>query len=79
MVCGAVTGGVMGLGIHLGWNEVNRQERKAYWFAQEFLDRFERKQGSLTSRELTGCDFHRRRNANNSPNNATAKSHGHPS
>ena len=57
MVCGAVTGGVMGLGIHLGGNEANKHEAKAYWFAQEFLDRFEKKHGSLTCRELTGCDF----------------------
>jgi C_GCAxxG_C_C family probable redox protein len=57
MACGAVTGGVMGLGIHLGRDEAKKHDRKAYWFAQGFLERFEKKHGALTCRELTGCDF----------------------
>lgn len=57
MVCGAVTGGIMALSISFGRNKIEKQEEKAYWFATEFLNRFEKECGYLTCRELTGCDF----------------------
>jgi C_GCAxxG_C_C family probable redox protein len=57
MTCGAVSGGVMALGIKFGRNQVEKQEKKAYWFALEFLNRFKKEHGHLTCRELTGCDF----------------------
>jgi C_GCAxxG_C_C family probable redox protein len=57
MVCGAVSGGIMALGIKFGRNQVEEQARKAYWFALELLNRFKEEHGYLTCRELTGCDF----------------------
>jgi len=57
MVCGAVSGGIMALGIEFGRNDVKKQEKKAYWFALDFLKRFEKEHGFVTCRELTGCDF----------------------
>ncbi|UCE95575.1 MAG: C_GCAxxG_C_C family protein [Candidatus Bathyarchaeota archaeon] len=57
MVCGAVSGGILALGIRFGRNIVKKEERKAYWFALEFLNRFKKEHRHLTCRELTGCDF----------------------
>jgi len=56
-VCGAVSGGIMALDIKFGRNQAEKQERKAYWFAIEFLNRFVKEHSYLSCRELTGCDF----------------------
>ena len=56
-VCGAVSGGVMALGLKFGRNDAKRQEVKPYWFAFELLQRFEREFGHVTCRELTKCDL----------------------
>lgn len=57
LICGALSGGIMALGLKFGRTNVEKQEITPYWFALELLDQFERKFGYLTCRELTGCDF----------------------
>lgn len=56
-VCGAISGGVMALGLKFGRSDPEKRERSSYWFASEFLHRFEREFGHAMCRELTGCDF----------------------
>jgi len=57
-VCGALTGGVMALGIKYGTNEPSLEKRlKAYELAQKFYKRFERQHGSVLCRELIGYDL----------------------
>jgi len=57
LVCGAISGGIMALGLEFGRNDVKKQERNPYWFAVELLKRFEKEFGYVMCRELTGCDF----------------------
>jgi C_GCAxxG_C_C family probable redox protein len=57
-VCGALTGGVMALGIKYGTNESSLEKRlKAYELAQKFYKRFEKQHGSVLCRELVGYDL----------------------
>jgi len=56
-VCGALSGGIMALGLKFGRNEVEKQEMKPYWFAFKLLKRFEKEFDCITCRELTGCDL----------------------
>jgi len=57
-VCGAISGGIMALGLKFGRNDTKReQEKKPYWFASELLKRFEKEFGSTICRELTNCDL----------------------
>jgi len=57
-VCGALSGGVVALGLKFGRNEAKRQEGVTpYWFALELVKRFEKEFGHVTCRELTECDF----------------------
>jgi C_GCAxxG_C_C family probable redox protein len=57
-VCGALTGGVMALGIKYGTNEPSLEKRlKVYKLAQKFLKRFEKHHGSVMCRELIGYDL----------------------
>lgn len=57
-VCGALTGGVMALGIKYGTNEPLLEKRlKAYEIAQRFYKQFERQHGSALCRELVGYDL----------------------
>jgi C_GCAxxG_C_C family probable redox protein len=57
-VCGALTGGVMALGIKYGTNEPSLEKRlKVYKLAQKFLERFEKHHGSVMCRELIGYDL----------------------
>jgi C_GCAxxG_C_C family probable redox protein len=57
-VCGALTGGVMALGIKYGTNEPSLEKRlKAYELAQKFYKRFEKQFGSVLCRELIGYDL----------------------
>jgi len=57
LLCDAVSGGIMALDIEFSRNQVEKQERKVYWFTLEFLNRFKKEHGNLTCRELTCCDF----------------------
>jgi len=56
-VCGAISGGVMALGLKFGRNEPKKQDRPSYWYAKGLLKRFETEFGHATCRELTDCDF----------------------
>ena len=57
LVCGAISGAIMALGLKLGRNTVNKQKMNPYSFAFEFLERFKKEFGHVMCRELTGCDF----------------------
>jgi C_GCAxxG_C_C family probable redox protein len=57
-VCGALTGGVMALGIKYGTNEPSLEKRlKVYELAQKFFKQFEKQHGSVLCRELIGYDL----------------------
>jgi len=57
LVCGAVSGGVMALGLRFGRDEVKETTVRPYWFARELLECFEKEFSSVICRELTGCDL----------------------
>lgn len=57
LVCGAISGGIMALGLKFGRNIVKKQKMRPYWFAFELLRQFEKEFGYLMCQELTGCDF----------------------
>jgi C_GCAxxG_C_C family probable redox protein len=56
-VCGAVTGGVMGLGLLLERGETMDEALGALEVVAEFRRRFEDEMGSIHCRELTGVDL----------------------
>jgi C_GCAxxG_C_C family probable redox protein len=56
-VCGAVTGGVMAVGLLMGRNLPTEPAINTYIPVQEFIDRFEEAFGSTNCRVLTGCDL----------------------
>jgi len=57
-ICGALTGGIMAIGIKYGTNEPFLEKRlKAYELAQKLYKRFERQHGSVLCRELIGYDL----------------------
>jgi C_GCAxxG_C_C family probable redox protein len=57
-VCGALTGGIMALGIKYGTNEPSLEKRlEAYKKAQEFYKRFEEHHGSVLCQELIGYNL----------------------
>jgi len=57
-VCGALTGGVMAIGVKYGTNEPSLEKRlKAYKLAQKFYKQFEKQHGSVFCRELIGYDL----------------------
>jgi C_GCAxxG_C_C family probable redox protein len=55
-VCGAVSGGVIALGIKFGRADL-KQENRAYTLSSELMTRFEKEFGHINCRELTECDF----------------------
>lgn len=57
-VCGALTGGVMAIGIKYGTNEPSPEKRlEAYAKAQKLYSEFERMHGSVFCRELIGYNL----------------------
>jgi C_GCAxxG_C_C family probable redox protein len=59
-VCGAVTGGIMVLGLRHGWvaNDDRTDREITYFKTQELMRRFTIKHGSYICRELlNGCDL----------------------
>jgi len=57
-LCGALTGGVMAIGVKYGTNEPSVEKRlKTYRIAREFYEWFEKKHGSVMCRELIGYDL----------------------
>ncbi len=56
-VCGAVVGGVMGLGLKMDRGETMEDAMGAFGTVAEFRNRFEAEMGSIHCRELTGADL----------------------
>ncbi len=60
-VCGALTGGVMGLGLKFGRCAAEEREdgRRPYWYATEFVEGFRTRYGCVRCRDLLGLDLSR--------------------
>ena len=57
-LCGALTGGLMVIGMKYGTNEASMEKRlDAYELAKEFYERFKKKHGSVMCRELIDFDL----------------------
>lgn len=57
-VCGALTGGVIAIGLRYGTNNPVPEEReKAYLVALSFFNRFKKECGGILCRELIGYDL----------------------
>jgi len=56
--CGALTGGLMAIGIKYGTNEPSSEKAaRAYELGETFYRRFEKQNGSVMCRELIGLDL----------------------
>jgi C_GCAxxG_C_C family probable redox protein len=60
-VCGALSGGVMGLGLRFGRSTVENEEgeRRPYWFSTELGARFREQLGHVRCEDLLGLDLSR--------------------
>jgi len=56
-MCGAVTGGIMGLGLIFGRNTVENTTQTCYETVTEFLKEFKALHGSLNCKDLIGYDL----------------------
>lgn len=57
LVCGAITGGLMALGLTKGRSSRTESREMAYNVAKELQSRFRAAFGTVMCRELTGCDL----------------------
>jgi C_GCAxxG_C_C family probable redox protein len=57
LVCGALNGGVMAIGLRYGQMEEPEVKDKAYALVLELCHRFERQLSSALCHDLTGCDL----------------------
>jgi len=57
LVCGALNGGVMAIGLRHGRVSEMEDKDTAYSLVLELCRRFEGQHGSALCRDLTGCDF----------------------
>jgi C_GCAxxG_C_C family probable redox protein len=57
LVCGALNGGAMTIGLRYGQMREVEDKDTAYALVLELCRRFEEQHGSALCRELTGCDF----------------------
>jgi C_GCAxxG_C_C family probable redox protein len=57
LVCGALNGGVMAIGLRYGQMEETADKDTVYALVLELCHRFERQHGSALCRDLTGCDL----------------------
>jgi C_GCAxxG_C_C family probable redox protein len=56
--CGAVTGAIMVLGLRHGAATADREAKEqVYQKVSEFIQRFKARNGTMTCRELLGCDI----------------------
>jgi C_GCAxxG_C_C family probable redox protein len=55
--CGAVSGGIMAIGLYLGRNSSTDRKDPCYQAVQELLKRFSAQFGALTCPELTGVNL----------------------
>ena len=59
-VCGAVSGGVLGLGLCFGRSKPGLgQEPKPYWYSRKLVDGFREKYGHVRCGDLLGLDISR--------------------
>ena len=60
-VCGALSGGVMGLGLRFGRSttEEGEGERRPYWFSTELAAQFREQLGHVRCEDLLGLDLSR--------------------
>ncbi len=56
-MCGAVSGGVMAIGLFCGRTSVSESVLPVYETVRELLKQFEDRYGSTNCQELTGCDL----------------------
>ena len=56
-MCGAVSGGIMALGLCQGRKKPDDSREKCYASVQKLIKMFEDRFGSTNCRELTGCDL----------------------
>ncbi len=56
-MCGAVTGGIMGIGLILGRTHENQTTDVCYKTVNQFLSLFKEKHGTLNCKELIGFDL----------------------
>ena len=56
-LCGAVSGGIMGISLATGRTEWGAPVHENYALVQKFVATFEEKFGSINCAELTGCDL----------------------
>ncbi|UCF79674.1 MAG: C_GCAxxG_C_C family protein [Candidatus Eiseniibacteriota bacterium] len=56
-VCGALTGGIMAVGLAYGRSKPSDDRDRPYGYARELYDRFQKEFGSVLCRELTDCDL----------------------
>ena len=56
-MCGALTGGIMAIGLQLGRTSPNQSQLPCYEATQRLIELFEEKFGSYNCQTITGCDF----------------------
>lgn len=56
-LCGAISGGIMALGLVYGRNEPNESIDPCYLAVQKFMETFKAKFGSTNCQQLIGCDL----------------------
>ena len=57
LVCGALSGGVMAIGLRYGPMQAPEDKDTAYALTLELCRRFEKQHGSTLCRDLIGCDL----------------------
>jgi C_GCAxxG_C_C family probable redox protein len=56
-MCGAVSGGIMGIGLVVGRNSPAESLEPAYTLVQKLISAFEEQYGAVNCRQLIGCDL----------------------
>ena len=56
-MCGAVSGGIMGIGLVAGRDSPAESLEPAYTLVQKLISTFEKQYGSVNCRQLIGCDL----------------------
>jgi len=56
-MCGAVSGGIMGIGLVAGRDSPDESLEPAYALVQKLISAFEKQYGSVNCRQLIGCDL----------------------
>ena len=56
-MCGAVSGGIMGIGLVAGRDSPAESLEPAYTLSQKLISAFEKQYGSINCRQLIGCDL----------------------